>query len=55
MEEALALEVRQVSSSYRRRGRGQQEVLHDVSFTVGQGEILGLVGESGSGKSTWPR
>ena len=52
MEEALALEVRQVSSSYRRRGRGQQEVLHDVSFTVGQGEILGLVGESGSGKST---
>ena len=52
MEEALALEERQVSSSYRRRGRGQQEVLHDVSFTVGQGEILGLVGESGSGKST---
>ena len=52
MEEALALEVRHVSSSYRRRGRAQQEVLHDVSFTVGQGEILGLVGESGSGKST---
>ena len=44
--------MRHVSSSYRRRGRAQQEVLHDVSFTVGQGEILGLVGESGSGKST---
>ena len=52
MEETLALEVRHISSSYRRRSRVRQEVLHDVSFTVGQGEILGLVGESGSGKST---
>ena len=52
MEETLALEVRHVSSSYRRRSQVRQEVLHDVSFTVGQGEILGLVGESGSGKST---
>lgn len=28
------------------------EALHDVSFYVNQGEILGLVGESGCGKST---
>ena len=28
------------------------EVLHDVSFTLNEGEILGLVGESGCGKST---
>lgn len=27
-------------------------VVHDVSFNLRQGEILGLVGESGSGKST---
>lgn len=26
--------------------------VHDVSFSAGEGEILGIVGESGSGKST---
>ena len=31
--------------------RGQLNVLHEVSFGVGQGEIVGLIGESGSGKS----
>ncbi len=33
-------------------GRTRQEVLHDVTFDVRHGEILGLVGESGTGKST---
>lgn len=30
----------------------RRQVLHDVSFSMKKGEVLGLVGESGSGKST---
>ena len=28
-----------------------ERVVHDVSFSLDEGEILGIVGESGSGKS----
>ncbi len=34
---------------------GAHEVVKGVSFTLGEGEILGIVGESGSGKSTIAR
>ncbi len=59
MSEELVLSLRHVTSGYRTGGmlrRGAyQEVLHDVTFDVRHGEILGLVGESGTGKSTLAR
>ena len=59
MSEELVLSLRHVTSGYHSGGilrRGPyQEVLHDVSFDVRHGEILGLVGESGTGKSTLAR
>lgn len=58
-EKDLVLELKHVTSGYREGGLFQkktyQEVLHDVSFEVRRGEILGLVGESGTGKSTLAR
>ena len=33
-------------------GKERVQILHDVSFEMKEGEILGLVGESGCGKST---
>ncbi|MBR2758711.1 MAG: ATP-binding cassette domain-containing protein, partial [Exiguobacterium sp.] len=31
---------------------GNEEALHDVTFTVGKGEVFGFLGPSGSGKTT---
>ena len=50
MSEAL-LEVRNLSVGYR-IGAGTVHAIDDVSFTVHEGETLGLVGESGCGKTT---
>ena len=56
MNSERVLEVEHLTVRYsdatvfgRRPGR---ETVHDVSFTVDQGQIVGLVGESGCGKST---
>ena len=41
------LEVKGVSKMF-----GRQEVLHDLSFQVGEGEKIALIGRNGAGKST---
>ncbi|GAY72364.1 hypothetical protein NBRC111893_510 [Lentilactobacillus kosonis] len=39
------LKVENLNKSY-----GNQQVLHDISFTVDKGEVVTLLGPSGSGK-----
>lgn len=41
------IEIKNLSKSF-----GQQEVLHDISLNVSEGEVVALIGASGSGKST---
>jgi oligopeptide transport system ATP-binding protein len=54
---AALLELSRVTVRYRQAGgRGQQlAAVDDASFSVGEGEMLGLVGESGCGKTTLGR
>lgn len=55
------VQVEQISKSYPvyegllRKRRGVVRVLHDINFTIGEGEITGVIGESGCGKSTLAR
>ena len=44
------LEVRNLRVEFATR-RGTLVAVHDVSFAIGEGEVLGVVGESGAGKS----
>ena len=45
------LELSNVNAYYK-EGKVRKQILNDISFTLYEGEIVGLVGESGSGKTT---
>jgi peptide/nickel transport system ATP-binding protein len=47
----MSVSVESLSVAYRSR-RGDVTAVDDVSFSLADGEIMGLAGESGSGKST---
>lgn len=44
------LHIEQLSVEFR-RGRGVENLLHNINLSVDAGEVVGLVGESGAGKS----
>jgi len=46
------LTVKNLTKTYLLSNKSAITALNDISFTVGEGEILGIIGRSGSGKTT---
>lgn len=52
MPDTPVLEVRNLKKHYRMKGKQVLKAVDGVSFSIRQGETLGIVGESGCGKTT---
>jgi ABC-2 type transport system ATP-binding protein len=48
----VAVEIRALNKTYRRKKGGDKRALVDVDLTIGRGELFGLLGPNGAGKST---
>ena len=54
-EKKVLLEVKNLKQYFNEGKSSEVRAIDDVSFTIYEGETLGLVGESGCGKSTTGR
>jgi zinc transport system ATP-binding protein len=52
MQEVAAVSVRNLDYRYRDHLSSSFSTLHNITFTVNEGDILGIIGPNGAGKST---